>query len=54
MHGRCQYLLGEEEGQRARATGDDCFRRWQAGEKQASQVLGKYLESLAESPAIPD
>lgn len=54
MHGRCQTLLGEEEGQRARITGEQCFRRWHAGEKQASATLGKYLASLRESPAIPD
>ena len=54
MHGRCQTLLGEEEGQRARATGGDCFRRWQAGDKDSASVLGKYLASLTESPAIPD
>lgn len=54
MHGRCMTLLGEEEGQRARVTGEDCFRRWQTGEKQVAGVLGKYLASLKESPAIPD
>lgn len=54
MHGRCQILLAGEEGARAQATGDQCFRRWQSGDRDASQVLSTYLASLAESPAIPD
>lgn len=54
MHGRCQTLLATEEGARARATGELCFRRWQDGEHTASAVLANYLASLPESPAIPD
>lgn len=54
MHGRCQTLLGTEEGARARATGEHCFRRWQEGDHAASAVLANYLASLPEGPAIPD
>lgn len=54
MHGRCQTLLAGEEGARARATGEQCYRRWQDGDHKASAVLASYLASLAESPAIPE
>lgn len=48
MLGQVMSLLGEEEGQRARATGEAQYRLWLAGDRRAANLLADYLRHVAE------
>jgi hypothetical protein len=46
--GQVMSLLEEEEGQRARATGREHYRRWREGDRRAANILADYLRNVPE------